>query len=804
VKILRLRSRLAFAIVLAICTTGAGIITAVGSPSAGATPTNNCSEVSTPGADLAGVDFTGCTFANESLAGLDFTGANLTDAVFTSDILNNAILTGANVTGADFSDESPGAQMAGLVSGNLVGTPAALPSGVSLVDGYFVEQSANAGTTTSNCTTASGDRSSNTYDQFTPPAGTTGLSFDVIGGQGGDSDGGVLGEGNFNINDSPGSGGYGGQGTDVTGSISWSTSDGGVYASPGCGGFYGGGGGLGTTGGVPGGPGIDDSVLGDLGFGGAGGQATVCSDCSSSGSAGGVPGGSGGAFSALCQSNTPATCFVFAGGGGGAGGGGDEPGDNGGDGGSYAYPNGGNDGADSSSCAYGGKGGVNGGGGGAGFTNNGDSATTGGNGGTGGAGGDSDDRNSGAGGGGGGGVTGGGGGGGNDSYDGFGCSGGGGGGAGSSACESNYMSNSSSISVTYTDSCSFANSTLPDDNLNENTSGQVTVAFSGYVPPPPIVGSGSLNWTYGQAVNASLASLASAGPTFSEMGTMPNGITLDENTGAFVGIPTTVGSYPIQVTATNSFGSNSRSLTITVSQAPQAITFNPPSSALFGSTITLSATGGGSGNPVVFSVDPSSSEGACYLSGADGQTATFTGPGSCVIDANQQGNTDYTAAPTVTKTIVVTYSQSCISSSHHALTVLPGQAICLSPGTVVQGSVTVEPGGSIDIEGARVSGSLNAKGAGVVKMCGATQDGSLSVSSSGGPVIVGDDEGAPCSGNTIVGPVAITSNTSGVEFDYNSVNGPLTITGNTGSVPPPDTGSVVAIGDTVTETENVQ
>jgi hypothetical protein len=52
--------------------------------------------------------------------------------------------------------------------------------------------------------------------------------------------------------------------------------------------------------------------------------------------------------------------------------------------------------------------------------------------------------------------------------------------------------------------------------------------------------------------------------------------------------------------------------------------------------------------------------------------------------------------------------------------------------------------------------------------------------------------------------VAITSNTSGVEFDYNSVNGPLTITGNTGSVPPPDTGPVVAIGDTVTKAENVQ
>jgi hypothetical protein len=240
---------------------------------------------------------------------------------------------------------------------------------------------------------------------------------------------------------------------------------------------------------------------------------------------------------------------------------------------------------------------------------------------------------------------------------------------------------------------------------------------------------------------------------------------------------------------------------------PQTITFSPPppTSALFGSTLTLYATGGGSGNPVVFSLDSSSSVGACYLSGTDGQIVTFTGPGSCVIDANQAGNNTYFAAPTVTVTISVTYSEPCLSlSGYHGLTVPSGQAICLSSGAVVDGSISVESGGSLDIEGARINGSVNAKGAGVVKMCGATQNGSLSVSSSAGPVIVGDDEGSMCAGNTIVGPVAITSNTAGVEFDYNSVNGPVTITGNTGSVPPPDTGSVVAVGDTVAGTESIQ
>jgi hypothetical protein len=52
--------------------------------------------------------------------------------------------------------------------------------------------------------------------------------------------------------------------------------------------------------------------------------------------------------------------------------------------------------------------------------------------------------------------------------------------------------------------------------------------------------------------------------------------------------------------------------------------------------------------------------------------------------------------------------------------------------------------------------------------------------------------------------VSITSNTSGVEFDYDTVHGSLTISGNIGSVPPPDSGVVIAKGDTVTGTKNVQ
>jgi hypothetical protein len=230
---------------------------------------------------------------------------------------------------------------------------------------------------------------------------------------------------------------------------------------------------------------------------------------------------------------------------------------------------------------------------------------------------------------------------------------------------------------------------------------------------------------------------------------------------------------------------------------PQAITFNPPTptSALFGSTLTLSATGGGSGNPVVFSLDATSTPGACSLSGTNDSVVIFTGSGSCVIDANQAGNNTYFAAPEVTVTISVTYSEPCLSlSGYHGLSVPSGQAICISSGAVVDGSINVQSGGSLDIEGAAVYGSINSNGAGVVRICGSKISGSLTVSSTTGPVIIGD-EGIGCSGNTINGPVSITNNTGGVTFDDNTVNGPVTITGSSPFL--------AFIGNTVTGTVTI-
>jgi RHS repeat-associated protein len=96
----------------------------------------------------------------------------------------------------------------------------------------------------------------------------------------------------------------------------------------------------------------------------------------------------------------------------------------------------------------------------------------------------------------------------------------------------------------------------------------------------------------------------------------------------------------------------------TVTQAPQSITFTSPSSATYGSgPITLSATGGASGNPVTFSL----SSGPGSLSG---NQLTISGAGTITVIANQAGNTNYSAATATTQSITVSKAALTITVSN--------------------------------------------------------------------------------------------------------------------------------------------
>jgi hypothetical protein len=87
-----------------------------------------------------------------------------------------------------------------------------------------------------------------------------------------------------------------------------------------------------------------------------------------------------------------------------------------------------------------------------------------------------------------------------------------------------------------------------------------------------------------------------------------------------------------------------------VTAIPQTITgFAPASPVVFGAApATLTATGGGSGNAVVFAT--TSAPSICTVAG---NLVTFVGVGTCNLTANQAGGGNYSAAPQVTASIVI-------------------------------------------------------------------------------------------------------------------------------------------------------
>jgi hypothetical protein len=100
---------------------------------------------------------------------------------------------------------------------------------------------------------------------------------------------------------------------------------------------------------------------------------------------------------------------------------------------------------------------------------------------------------------------------------------------------------------------------------------------------------------------------------------------------------------------------------IVVNQASQTIAFAPVTPVTYGTApITLSATGGGSGNAIVFSI----------VSGPgsiSGDALTVTGAGTIAIAANQAGNANYSAATQVTASIVVNRATLTVTATSESV-----------------------------------------------------------------------------------------------------------------------------------------
>jgi outer membrane autotransporter protein len=112
-----------------------------------------------------------------------------------------------------------------------------------------------------------------------------------------------------------------------------------------------------------------------------------------------------------------------------------------------------------------------------------------------------------------------------------------------------------------------------------------------------------------------------------------------------------------------------------------------------GPTYSPSATGGGSGNPVTFSIDGTSTAGACTINAG---VVSFAGAGSCIIDANQLGNANYSAAPTATQTVTVSKGAVTLALASSRNPSSFGQAVTftvtITAGGAPTGTVTFKDG----------------------------------------------------------------------------------------------------------------
>ena len=135
------------------------------------------------------------------------------------------------------------------------------------------------------------------------------------------------------------------------------------------------------------------------------------------------------------------------------------------------------------------------------------------------------------------------------------------------------------------------------------------------------------------------------------------GVTKDINgtgTGSYsksIGSLTQGTTYYFQAYAINGAGTNYGGVQNFTTIHTQTIVFNSLPEKTYGDApFTISATGGGSGNPVVFT---SSNTSVATCTGTNGETITIIGNGSCIIHANQAGNGTYNAATQVDQTLTV-------------------------------------------------------------------------------------------------------------------------------------------------------
>jgi hypothetical protein len=142
-----------------------------------------------------------------------------------------------------------------------------------------------------------------------------------------------------------------------------------------------------------------------------------------------------------------------------------------------------------------------------------------------------------------------------------------------------------------------------------------------------------------------------AGATSVQFGSVP-AASFTVNSATSIGAVSPAGTPTVDVTVTTPDGTSAIAPNdqFTYVVTTQSIAFTQSPNAFAGTSALLRATGGPSGSPIVFSIV----SGPATLSGPNGSTITYTGPGSVTIQADQAGGNGYPAALPVQVTTAVT------------------------------------------------------------------------------------------------------------------------------------------------------
>jgi hypothetical protein len=170
-----------------------------------------------------------------------------------------------------------------------------------------------------------------------------------------------------------------------------------------------------------------------------------------------------------------------------------------------------------------------------------------------------------------------------------------------------------------------------------------------------------------------------------------------------------------------------QSIVVGLDAQSSAFTTVPPTSPHVGDTYSVAANAT-SGLPVAVSIDASSTSGCTYAHGTG--LVTFTGPaGTCIIDADQQGNTTYAAAARVTQSIVVNPLAQSTSFTTLAPT-SPKVGGTYAVGATATSGLPV----TISIDASSTSGCTYAQGTGLVTFAGSAGTCIVDADQPGNPV----------------------------------------------------------------------